>query len=297
MKIILYILIPILLIIAYRFIWQQKSNQEETLQNQVDTDSELDDILEKVNKFKLDVIKITPRTDPIEFIWQSKFGGKPYWPKDMDYPENNSGKPLHLLAQINFSEVPELEGHPKSGMLQFFIDSDDLYGQEFLEDGKTLEQIITNPNGYRVIYHENIIQDNALLRNEFPSLKEDEYLPLTHEYSLVFSKESEGVSPSDYRFGNIIESIDDLSDDVMESLYEILSSGGSKIGGYAHFTQEDPRPYNDNDEWLLLFQMDSDYDGDVQIMWGDSGVANFFIRPEDLKRQDFSKVWYNWDCY
>ena len=32
------------------------------------------------------------------------------------------------------------------------------------------------------------------------------------------------------------------------------------------------------------------------VMWGDSGVGNFFINAEDLKRLDFSNVVYNWDC-
>ena len=31
-------------------------------------------------------------------------------------------------------------------------------------------------------------------------------------------------------------------------------------------------------------------------MWGDSGVANFFIDSEDLEKRDFSKVFYTWDC-
>jgi uncharacterized protein YwqG len=31
-------------------------------------------------------------------------------------------------------------------------------------------------------------------------------------------------------------------------------------------------------------------------MFGDVGVANFFITEEDLKKKDFSKVIYNWDC-
>ena len=42
--------------------------------------------------------------------------------------------------------------------------------------------------------------------------------------------------------------------------------------------------------------MDSDHSSDVDIMWGDVGVANFFIRLEDLKNRDFSNVLYNWDC-
>ncbi len=32
------------------------------------------------------------------------------------------------------------------------------------------------------------------------------------------------------------------------------------------------------------------------ILWGDAGVGNFFINREDLKRRDFSKILYNWDC-
>ncbi|MDN5490601.1 MAG: DUF1963 domain-containing protein, partial [Acinetobacter sp.] len=35
----------------------------------------------------------------------------------------------------------------------------------------------------------------------------------------------------------------------------------------------------------------------IEIMWGDSGVGNFFIHPDDLEKRDFSKVVYNWDCY
>ena len=43
---------------------------------------------------------------------------------------------------------------------------------------------------------------------------------------------------------------------------------------------------------ILLFQLDTVED----IMWGDSGVGNFFIREEDLKNRDFTRVLYNWDC-
>ena len=36
-------------------------------------------------------------------------------------------------------------------------------------------------------------------------------------------------------------------------------------------------------------------DGDY-IMWGTMGVANFFIRKEDLEKENFEEVLYNWDC-
>ena len=68
-----------------------------------------------------------------------------------------------------------------------------------------------------------------------------------------------------------------------------------QIGGYPFFTQRDGRS-EDEDEVLLL-QIDSEYNTDVDISWGDDGIANFFITPENLKKRDFSKVRYYSDCY
>lgn len=48
---------------------------------------------------------------------------------------------------------------------------------------------------------------------------------------------------------------------------------------------------------ILLLQIDSfSIDGKWFLMWGDSGVANFFITEEDLKNHRFENVNYNWDC-
>ena len=65
--------------------------------------------------------------------------------------------------------------------------------------------------------------------------------------------------------------------------------------GHPSFTQEDPRFNSQYGEYdTLLLQIPSIED---EIMWGDMGIANFFIRKEDLERFDFSRVIYNWDCY
>lgn len=48
---------------------------------------------------------------------------------------------------------------------------------------------------------------------------------------------------------------------------------------------------------VQLFQMDSDYGKENDfVMWGDAGVANFFISEEDLANKDFRDVLYSWDC-
>ena len=75
---------------------------------------------------------------------------------------------------------------------------------------------------------------------------------------------------------------------------EKLFDGGHKIGGFPNFTQSDIREIGDYD--ILLLQIDSEGTEKNEIMWGDCGIANFFIREKDLKELNFYKTIYNWDC-
>ncbi|WP_263079755.1 YwqG family protein [Endozoicomonas sp. Mp262] len=252
----------------------------------------IDSILEKITPYQLETIKLTPKRKTLEFIWSSKFGGQPYWPVSQPYPQQLNGKPLLLLAQLNFEEMPALKGYPNKGILQFFIANNDHYGLDF---DKPVEELINKPDGYRVVYHPEISNDVSCLQTGLPEIGSQDYLPLSGEYALEFTLIHELPALTDYRFGEIAG--DFLEDEVEDYLWEHLDAGGSKVGGYANFTQDDPRGIEDNGDWVLLFQMDTEYSDDIDIMWGDSGVANFFIEPEALARCDFSRVWYNWDCY
>ena len=71
-----------------------------------------------------------------------------------------------------------------------------------------------------------------------------------------------------------------------------FSNSGSKIDGYAYFTQYDPRSLDDDKDWVLLLQLDTD----ESLMFGDYGVANWFITKEDLINKNFNNVFFNWDC-
>lgn len=84
-----------------------------------------------------------------------------------------------------------------------------------------------------------------------------------------------------------------------EKLYENeYEKHNSRIGGYPVFTQSDPRDAECTDCDTLLFQLDSfsERGSNSEIMWGDMGIANFFISKDALARCDFSKVMFNWDC-
>lgn len=70
-------------------------------------------------------------------LYDSKFGGNPYLPLEANHPLDSEGKPMLMMAQINFSDVPPYENMPSQGMLQFFIcgadnkNTGDVYGLDF----------------------------------------------------------------------------------------------------------------------------------------------------------------------
>lgn len=265
-------------------------------------------------------MKINPQKKPA--ITDSKFGGVPYWDMSMDYPKTEDGSLLMLLAQVNLDELNR-EGNnpgnklPQSGMLQFFIAMDDVYGMNFDyttdSDGRLLQE------GYRVVYHKNI--DYAVSEEEIEALgmpnsaAEDlEEAPLWGEYGLTVEVKETYIGMDDYRFEDIFRQAarnvgweieeqvgyyNSFSDEGKDFLFEELEPSGHWMLGWPYFTQYDPREQEDEKAKysVQLFQMDSDYGGDDDyILWGDAGVANFFISEEDLAKEDFRDVLYSWDC-
>ena len=207
-------------------------------------------------------------------------------PKNLAYPRDRRGKFLHLLAQINFEECPNIEPFPQSGILQLYIGDDDLNGLDFANP--------LNQDGFRVLYLHQVDKSNA--QSDFGFLPEAEFFPLgPSPYSLAFVTQDMPVTIPDYRFEKAFGAISDLPADFLEEYHNRCSGSGHRIGGYPYFTQQNPR-YDEHyaDKDILLLQIDTDEGNN--IMWGDCGVGGFFISSTDLKSRDFSSVLYNWDC-
>ncbi|WP_411810730.1 YwqG family protein [Chryseobacterium scophthalmum] len=244
----------------------------------------LNEFKTQLEKYKLETIKIS--ATPLENgeslqISDSKFLGKPYLPKEMEYPKDKENKPMVLWTQINFADVPVLDGYPDQGILQFFVSA------EWFD-----------MDDYKVVFHNNITEE---FQTDFSFLTEEMYeeSPIYREHKLDFSKEIEYGSSEDFRFDMRFNDKDywdfqeTLTKNQTEEIEKIIDGTGHKIGGYAYFTQADIRDCNKNlKQDLLLLQIDTD----DEIMFGDSGVANFFINPEGLKNKRFEKAWFNWDC-
>lgn len=287
-------LIGLLVIIAILlFLWGLNQRNPSALETSPGAQQTINDILEKLRSNQLETVRIKPLPESPKHPWNSKFGGQAYWPLGKEYPQTKKGKPLYLLAQLNFEEIPQIDGYPQHGILQFFVANDGMYGLHF---DKPNEELISNPDLYRVVFHPNVIHDITQLDVNVPSKPKDNQLPISGEYALKFELAQELPAPSDYRFEDIATNLFDCEDEVASYFFDNVVASGSKVGGYAHFTQDDPRDLKHDGKWLLLFQMDSEYSDDINIMWGDVGVGNFFIEPDALQNNDFSRIWYNWDC-
>lgn len=233
---------------------------------------------------------------PADDVLASKVGGRAYWPEGHDYPRGENGNSLFLLAQIDFSEAPPTPGYPDSGLLQFFIANDDLYGADFGPNASVQKD-------FRIVYWPAPLA--APGPTLLPASSGETYLPMDPHKPrrMRFHAGSETMGAGDagidailgqdvYALAEQYAAHHGLPEDaVVDALYTHLARTGHKLGGYPYFTQEDPR--RADDPRVLLLQLDTD----DQMMWGDAGVANFFIDPEDLARRDFSRVMYNWDCH
>lgn len=241
-------------------------------------------------------------------IFDSKFGGIPYWDFSKEFPTDSKGIKLNLLAQINFEKQKFNDDRfPQKGILQFYISSnDDIYGMNFDEQDKQTD--------WRVIYHENVnyeITDEEVKNNGVKTFKDassEHYVPFNETYKITFKAIEDATNCYDEKFNPIVAKIlkdkfnvvveenkvSDYLEQIDEKYYEKFETWGHKLLGYPAFTQSDPRDYNKEYSKYdtLLLQIDTDDD----IMWGDSGVANFFINKEDLESKNFNNILYNWDC-
>ncbi|WP_194841652.1 YwqG family protein [Sporosarcina obsidiansis] len=269
----------------------------------MELDQQMKDLLPKEWQEKL----LESQKDTVEFSFKSegelpliatKAGGIGYIPKRLAYPVNSKGQPLSLLAQINFSEIPKMDPFPTQGILAFYVDYyDDLIGADFGDNGSA--------DGYRVLYFDST-EEESYTREEqvmkfLPYQEEETFLVVDTELRMIPRLTKQPLFTDIVEFKQVYGMTKDeieVFDPYADELDELLDFG-TRLGGYPNFTQTDPRVYEKEETHdVLLFQLDTDYDmdGGWEIMWGDSGVGNFFISRQDLKDNKFENAWYTWDC-
>ena len=272
---------------------------------------ELEPFARKISASKLPHVDVRPAVGPTT-QWQSKLRGVPYYPKDMAWPLDIEAKPLVMLVQINFAEMPELPNYPKEGILQLYVSADyvpekQMWGMRNDNEYDTEQGCLTDQSYFRAIYFSRVSHDADELITAAPAIEiDDEYpFPALDEALLMFAEGSSYVRPEDYRFRRVFgqdgfEFFYDRDRDMSEvrDAYEKFMGDRryvARIGGYSRVEQNDPRLEFPDEDWILLFSLDSEGDGDYGVGWGSGGIGNFYIRPEHLARCDFSEVMYYWD--
>lgn len=232
-------------------------------------------------------------------IEDSYCGGKPtYLPKNFKIDED-----LYFLAQINCKQLSILPNFPHSGILQFWINMD--------EYGKFGKYCFYYPNTSNGMSQEDIDK----FCNDHDIDNKDEALPIKDDkiIKLIPSESTDHICASAENFDDVfIKKYNELAEseditkiqgdyipnDIMNKIWKTpfgKHTSSTQCGGFPYFTQYDPRGSSKSDKYpdILLFQLDS---GDG-VMWGDSGIGNFFIKEDNLKSKNFDKVLFNWDCY
>ena len=212
--------------------------------------------------------------------WDSKFGGVPYRPVGSAWPLDTHGAPLPFLAQIDLAQA-NAGGHlpdlPRRGLLQFFV----------------------SHAGERVLYWPDPVQDEAALTREMPELEdfqEEMFSPPEQAMGFVPDREIPSSLDDRLKFAQPDDQTGTGEAYQQAENNSKLQPNGHRLRGYpmvintSHPAAEDVQ---------LLFQFDGDdYGGQL---FGDSGGmggwVGFFIRPDDLAKLNFSRVWAEMDAF
>ena len=222
-------------------------------------------------------------------ILDNKIGGRPYIPLGEEYPLDKNGNPMVLLLQINLENI-DLKNYNKEGILEIFVDRE-----------------LSWPCEYKIKHFKN----NLEYRED---ITEVENMIVQKPLKITLVKEVEHMPISDYRFvdtlSKIIEEVTgNKTNDVFEiedfftendtDMYEEFLNMNilfGDFGGYADFTQTDPRLLEDAPEKTeCLFKIDSNLADEIMI--GDSGIIFGLISKEDIEKERYENTVVDWDCY
>lgn len=282
-----------------------------------------DMVMDLIEKSGLDRIKsilktelrlsVRLRTEPMDIghlsLGQSRIGGMPDLPLDIDWPINQ-GTPLAFIAQINLRELMGINGEqalPDSGYLYFFYDSNE---QPWGFDPK-------DRGAWKVIYVRE--KQGALVRaSNIPkggTTHKLRGIKFQQEYNLPGWESI--VVESMKLDGNEIDLLFDLQDRIANlygtiGLIHRLLGHPDEIQGEMQLECQlasrgiycgDSTGYNDPrrgelekgaTDWRLLLQIDSDDDADM--MWGDCGRIYFWVEDSKLKQLEFGNTWLILQC-
>lgn len=261
-------------------------------------------ILEALKSTQLPSIHLSVIEEKPTTCIDSKFGGIYYLPKGSQIPTCPEGEPMQFLAQINLSQMPTLEGFPKTGLLQFFIDTDEERFEEKIDDPDLTHELCVVryypfpdaslqqelPEVYTLLNESFDFVDGPWLQGKmlFHSATEVATMYLGMD-GLVSNLGYETVCNEQITPDLVKQSGYDIenSETAVDELCWNFGNWGTKIGGHPAVHQVDPRMDIENgaNYTTLLFQYDFSTKQEME-----ASTFQFFIQPKDLATGKFDDI-------
>lgn len=267
---------------------------------------------------KLPCIHIAPTPDETPGPTDSKFGGGFYLPAGAKAPD------MEFLAQINFAQVPHLEGFPEKGLLQFFLTTEESAVEVFFDEAVSWKQ---NAGFFKTIFYpeppaDAAAQENAVPENRWGFLQDfaaggmrfqpgEEIATITlgdmgFLTDMGFEEVSETLNAL-FMAAEDEDEADEDEDDEDDEAYEgydlslcgdtdqfcqDFGNWGFKLGGHPSLRSSDFRLDDENFQAysVLLFQYDLTVPDPKNPMDLEQDTFCFFIKPEDLKACRFDDI-------
>lgn len=230
-----------------------------------------------------------------------RLGGYPRLPATTDWPDR-TGRPLSFIAELDLAALGAVGGPdwlPASGLLHLFFDVEDepwgfdpadRDGWKVIMTGAAAARPLPRPPG---LSGDRVFAPVALAGRAALTYPTTERLDLPPGVGPMFEFEPVqdfmdaelGDGPR-HQVGGYPSPI---QGDGME-LEAQLASNGIYVGGPDGYSDERVAALEAGaGDWRLLLQIDSD--AAAGIMWGDTGTLYVWVREQDARAGDFSRVW------
>ncbi len=220
----------------------------------------------------------------------SSIAGRPSLPEGFNWPEDEDGKPLLFLMQVNYAQHPSLENHPETGLLVAFMED---YQEEarlfYFEDPSILTRRTPPDHVFQGSpFSADLHRQGAPLAGHlFESQIDWGAAEVDQIVESWWPAEDEDMLPDDEA------AIISKMDNELRARLEIDPPYDFHIGGHPVFRQGDPRKLcgGEVQDSEVVLQMGSDIKA---VNFGDGGTAVFFTSPKKLHSMNISDV--QFDC-
>ncbi|MBR8839977.1 MAG: DUF1963 domain-containing protein [Stigonema ocellatum SAG 48.90 = DSM 106950] len=227
---------------------------------------------------------------------QSRIGGVPDLPKSIPWPKDVLlGRYFCFLLQINLAQLPTFSENPfpKQGMLYLFTTDENNAEQIVFYDGSEPLQPAHLPEDALFItdWYENLVAHRLEfdLFLDIPRCATDDFYALCERLKLDELKFGDlGTTLSKNSIGKLLGHVSGIDHDPRKDAYVVREVNPEWLYNYEQRrTLDMTRAQN----WHNLLEVESSIS--VELTFGDAGYLQILIHSEDLKRQDFSRVYVN----